>query len=127
MEPEQTPATDSPADSKLDRATKIVGGLAVTGLWLLAMIRSWWLVGGVCLLAVMAGTLYLISGTMKLRFSLRTLLLLMLWAGACGTLLTKIDQLALFAVGLAGSLLLAAFLFSSIVRATIPKDRLDAD
>ena len=62
----------------------------------------------------------------RVRFSLRSMLLVMLWGGASGTLLTKLDHPALFALGIVGMLLLIAFLIASVARANIPKEKLDA-
>ena len=121
------PAPSSNTLSRFDATIRFLNVLVVCGLWLTAMIKSWWIVAGIALLAAVSGSLYLISGMTKLRFSLRTLLLLALWAGACGTLLTKIDSTALFALGISGSLLLFAFVIASSVRANIPPERLDAD
>jgi hypothetical protein len=77
-------------------------------------------------LGLSAVTAYVVTALLHLRFSLRTLLLVMLWAGASATLLTKLDHPALFALGILGVLLLVAFLISSVVRANIPHEKLDA-
>ena len=71
--------------------------------------------------------LFLFAGVRKFRFTLGTLVLISLWGGTSGTLLTLSNRTIWFSLGLVSSLVLVVFVLTSVLRANIPPEQLDAD
>lgn len=118
--PEETNAQQKPTQFKVARilaAGTVVSALLAKAVPPIVLITA--------LLAMATVLSVLVTAVTKLRFSLRTMILVMLWIGGCATLLTKIEEPGLFAIGILGTLVFIAFVISSIARANIPAERLD--
>ena len=102
-------------------------GLAALSLLLWGALKIWYFAAAVAIFWLLAVGVYFTAEMRNFRFSLRTLLLIMIWGGTCGTLLQNPNRPALFSIGIVSSILLFAFLISSVVRANVPPERMDAD
>lgn len=109
-----------------DRPVKVMSTLA-TGPAVFFYARIPWFLLRILGTTLQSLGLFLYGGVRKFRFTLSTLVLISLWGGTSGTLLTLSNRTVWFSLGLVSSLVLIVFVLTSILRANIPAELLDAD